>query len=84
MSEIISVVAVVAFAFIFIKLISAPIRWILKLLINAACGFVSLFLLNMLSGFTGIVFDLNLFSSVLVGLLGLPGVGILLVIKLFL
>lgn len=84
MSEIISIVAVIIFAFIFIKLISTPMRWIMKLLINAGCGFVSLFLLNMLSGYTGIVFDLNLFSSVLVGLLGLPGVGILLVIKLFL
>ncbi|MBE6944940.1 MAG: pro-sigmaK processing inhibitor BofA [Ruminococcaceae bacterium] len=84
MSQIISVVAVVAFAFLFIKLISTPMRWVMKLLINAAGGFVSLFLLNLLSGFTGITFELNLFSALLVGILGLPGVVILLVIKLFL
>lgn len=84
MSQTITIVVVVVFAFLFIRLISAPMRLLFKLLINTGCGFVSLFLLNMLSGVTGIVFDLNFASSAIVGLLGLPGVALLLVSKLFL
>lgn len=84
MSEIISIVVAVVLAFLFIKLLTTPMRWLIKLLVNAGCGFVALFLLNMLSGFTGIVFELNFISSAIVGVLGLPGVAVLLVAKLFL
>ncbi len=84
MPEIISVVVVLVLAFLFIKLLSKPMKWILKLLINTAGGYVALFLLNLLSGFTGIVFDLNFASAAIVGILGLPGVAVLLVAKLFL
>lgn len=84
MSQTISIIAVIIVAFLFIRLISTPMRWLFKLLINAGCGFVSLFLLNMLSGFTGIVFELNFISSAIVGILGLPGVAVLLLAKLFL
>ena len=84
MTQTITVVAIVIFAFLFIRLISTPMRWLFKLLINTGCGFVSLFLLNLLSGVTGVVFELNFISAAIVGVLGLPGVVILLVAKLFL
>ena len=84
MPEIISIVVVLVLAFLFIKLLSKPMKWILKLLINTAAGYVALFLLNLLSNFTGIVFDLNFASAAIVGILGLPGVAVLLVVKLFL
>ncbi len=84
MSEFISIAVVLVAAFLFIKLLSTPMKWIMKLLINTASGFVSLFLLNLLSGYTGIVFELNFISSAIVGILGLPGVALLLVVKLFL
>ena len=49
MTEFISIVAIVALIFLFIKIISLPMRLIFKILINAASGFVCLFLLNMLA-----------------------------------
>ena len=47
--------------------------------VNSASGFICLWLLNLLSGLTGIVFEINLFTCLLVGILGIPGI-ILLVI----
>lgn len=84
MPQVISIVIVVIFAFLFIKLIATPMRLVLKLLINTACGFVALFLLNMIAEITGIVFEINFLTSAIVGILGLPGVALLLVAKLFL
>lgn len=84
MPQVVSIVIVVVFAFLFIKLIATPMRLILKLLINAACGFVALFLLNMIAEITGVIFEINFLTSAIVGILGLPGVALLLVAKLFL
>lgn len=84
MAEIISIVAIVVLAYLFIKIITAPMRLIFKVLFNAACGFVCLFLLNLLSDYTGIVFELSFVSAAIVGFLGLPGIVLLLVLQFFL
>ena len=50
-------------------------------LLNTGCGFICLFLLNLLSGITGIVFELNFITAAIVGFLGLPGIVLLLVVQ---
>ena len=63
--------------FCLLRLISLPIRWGMKLFLNSACGFVCLFILNSVSGFTGIRFPINYVTAIIAGFLGLPGIGAL-------
>ena len=71
-------------ALVLVRLLLMPMKLIFKLLLNTGCGFVCLFLLNLLSGFTGIVFELNFITAAIVGFLGLPGIVLLLVVQFFL
>ena len=70
--------------FTLLRIIVLPIRWGVKLLLNSACGFLCLFLLNSISGFTGIYFPINYVTVILAGFLGLPGIGALALMQLFL
>lgn len=73
--------AVIAAIVILLKLITAPTRLVFKLLVNTACGYALLFLFNLFSGVTGFTVTLNLVSAAIVGFLGLPGFGLLLVLR---
>lgn len=63
--------------FLLLRLIALPIQWGLKIFLNSACGFLCLFLLNSVSGFTGIYFPINYVTVIIAGFLGLPGIGAL-------
>ena len=67
--------------FCLLRLISLPIRWGMKLFLNSACGFVCLFILNSVSGFTGIRFPINYVTAVIAGFLGLPGIALLALVQ---
>ena len=67
-----------------LRLIALPIQWSVKILLNSACGFLCLFLLNTISGFTGIYFPINYVTVVIAGFLGLPGIGALALVQFFL
>ena len=60
-----------------LRLLVLPIRWSLKLFVNSACGFICLWLLNSVSGFTGFYFPINYVTAITAGFLGLPGIGLL-------
>jgi inhibitor of the pro-sigma K processing machinery len=81
LSAAITIIIVVAALFIFFKLISKPIRLILRLLFNTLLGFVTLFLLNFFGSYIGISIGLNWLNAVVVGVFGLPGLAVLLVLK---
>lgn len=65
-----------------IQLFSAPLRLALKVLLNTLLGFAALFLLNLASGLTGLTLGLNLFNALTVGILGVPGLVLLVLLKL--
>ena len=67
--------------FALLRLIVLPIRWGVKLLLNSGCGFICLFLLNSISGFTGLRFPINYITAIIAGFLGLPGIGVLAVVQ---
>ena len=67
-----------------LRIISSPIRWFWKLIINSACGFLCLWLLNSVSAFTGILFPVNAVTVAVAGFLGLPGIGALALVQYFL
>ncbi len=60
-----------------LRLCLAQVGLIWKVGINALAGFACLFLLNLLSGYTGILFPINLVTAAIAGFLGLPGIGVL-------
>lgn len=63
------------------KLLTAPLKWVFKLLLNALAGFVALVLINFVGGFIGLALTINVVSCLVAGFLGLPGVILLILIK---
>ena len=83
LSGILLIAALIVGAVLILKILTKPIRWIFKLLINAAFGFVLLFLVNFFGDPVVIYISVNFISAVVAGFLGVPGV-ILLVLLQFL
>ncbi|MBR3561541.1 MAG: pro-sigmaK processing inhibitor BofA family protein [Oscillospiraceae bacterium] len=65
-----------------IQLFSAPLKLALKVLLNTLLGFAALFLLNLAGGITGFTLGLNLLNALVVGILGIPGLVLLALLKL--
>lgn len=76
---IVYLILVILGALLLMKIATAPIRFIFKCLLNTIFGFVMLVLLNLMTVWTGLTLSLNWLTALLVGFLGLPGVGLLLV-----
>lgn len=64
-----------------VRLFSAPLKVALRVLINSVLGFGALWLLNLTGGVTGIAPGLNIFNSLTVGILGVPGLFLLLLLQ---
>lgn len=60
-----------------IRLLAMPIKLIYKAGIHAIFGFACLWLLNTVSGFTGLYLPINAITVLLAGTLGVPGLGII-------
>ena len=60
--------------FILCRIFIRPIKWAFKLLINTAIGGFILAIVNLVGGFAGITVVIGPFSALLTGLLGVPGV----------
>ena len=84
LSGLLLIAAVIVGIILLIKLLSAPFRWIIKLLLNALMGFAMLFVVNFFGGFIGIELGVNLINALIAGFLGIPGILLLVAIKLFL
>lgn len=56
------------------KLLSFPIKLLWRLLINALIGGVILFLLNLFGGLIGFTIPINIWTALITGILGIPGV----------
>ncbi len=64
-----------------IKIFSTPIKLILRLLLNTVIGFVALIIINFLGGFLGVSIGVNWLNAIVVGMLGVPGVALLLILQ---
>ena len=64
-----------------IRVFSAPLRLALKLLVNTLLGFGVLWLINRTAALTGVSLGLNLWNALTIGILGLPGVVLLLLVQ---
>lgn len=63
---------------IFIK----PIKFILKLLLNSAIGLLIFFALSYFGKLIGLIVNINIFNIVISAILGIPGVILILLLKL--
>ena len=82
--NIITYLACICFLFLFGRIFIVPLKKILKLVLNSVIGGVVIFLINLVGANFGFHIGLNFFTSVLVGLMGLPGAVVLVIIKLLL
>lgn len=74
-------VILIVFAFLFFKIIRLPLKLLFKLLIHVALGFAALFLLNFFGAFVGLSLEVNLVNAAISGILGFPGVILLLLFQ---
>lgn len=70
-------VAVLA-ALVFLR---RPLGLLLKLLVRSALGLGGIWLFNLAGGLIGVQVGMNLFTGLTLGLLGLPGLGLLLLLQ---
>ena len=84
MEKFVTVAVPVLLLLVLIRVILLPMKVVWKLLLNSACGFLCLWLLNWISGFTGIYFPINFVTAAIAGFLGLPGMALLALAQTFL
>ena len=77
MENVLSLIVPVFLVLLLLRIIAAPVRLGVKILLNSACGFACLWLLNCIAGFTGIFFPINPVTILIAGFLGLPGIALL-------
>ena len=80
MENIIALIVPVLIAVLVFKLLFSQVKLIWKIAINSLSGFICLWLLNLASGITGIVFEINLLTTLIVGFLGIPGIVLLVIV----
>lgn len=77
MENFLSLLIPVVLILLVLRLIAAPLKLAVKLVINSLGGLICLWLLNWISGFTGILFPINAVTAAIAGFLGLPGIALL-------
>lgn len=66
------------------KIFIFPIKRIIKLIINTIIGAGIIYIINLIGANFGFTIGLNLFTSIFVGFLGIPGAAVLIILKLLL
>lgn len=67
--------------FALVRLFAAPVRLLFKAALNALFGFAALFALNLAAPLTGVTLGLNLVNALTVGILGAPGLVLLVLLR---
>lgn len=80
--NLITYLACICFIFLFGKIFIVPLRKILKLVLNSIIGGIVIFIINLVGTNFGFHIGLNFFTSLIIGLLGLPGAVVLVIVTL--
>ena len=73
--------ATVLFVYLLIRILAAPIKWIFKLALNGALGFVVLFVFNLIGDLVGITIPITVPTALITGFFGIPGVLFLILLQ---
>ena len=82
--NIITYLACICFLFIFGRIFIVPIKKILKLVFNSFLGGLLIWIINLVGANFNFHIGLNFFTSILIGILGLPGAVFLVIVRLLL
>ena len=83
-NNILTYMACIIFLFIFGKIFIIPLKSILKLVLNSILGGVCIFIINIIGGNFNFHIGLNIFTSIFIGLLGIPGACLLVILQIIL
>jgi len=82
-STVIIYLACIFFLFLFGRIFIIPLKNILKLVGNSILGGILIFIINLIGGAFNFHIGLNIATSLIVGILGVPGAILLIILKLF-
>lgn len=74
----------VLIVFAFGKAMLLPLKVILRLVINGVLGGIAILIINLIGAPLGFTISLNIFSALVAGILGLPGIILLIILKFLL
>ena len=81
-NSIITFLACIIFLFLFGRIFILPLKNIFKLILNSVLGGVLIYIINLIGGAWGFSIGINIFTSIFVGILGIPGVILLIILKI--
>ena len=75
------VIALLVIIVLFFKLLTTPLKFIVKFIFNTLLGFIALILINYLGSFIGVGLGVNWINAAIVGVFGLAGGAFLLIMQ---
>ena len=81
-NSVITFLACIVFLFLFGRIFILPLKSIFKLILNSVLGGILIYMINMIGGAWGFSIGLNFFTSIFVGILGIPGAILLIILQL--
>ncbi|MBE7038301.1 MAG: pro-sigmaK processing inhibitor BofA [Ruminococcaceae bacterium] len=81
-SKIIGFVLGLLIVFVVCKIFFKPLKFILKLFLNSFIGVLLLYVINLFSKFTNFFIGINPVTAIILGLLGIPGLILIVILKL--
>ena len=79
----ITFIIAVAILFIVLKILSLPMKLIIKLVVNGLIGGITIWLINLIGANFGFTIALNWITALIVGIFGIPGAIVLAIIQIF-
>ena len=80
--NILTYLACICFLFLFGRIFIVPIKKVLKLVVNSILGGAIIYIINLIGNSSNFHIGLNFFTSILIGILGIPGAVVLVILKL--
>ncbi|NLY20849.1 MAG: pro-sigmaK processing inhibitor BofA [Tissierellia bacterium] len=81
MLPIIGLIIGIIFIFGLGRVLGLSLKIIFNLIVNAIAGVITLYVFNFIGKYFGLVLEVNLLNSIIVGILGLPGVALMLIVQ---
>ncbi len=75
-------IACICFLFLFGRIFILPIKSILKLVLNSCIGAIMIYIINLIGVLFQFHIGLNYITAIFTGILGVPGVILLVILKL--
>ena len=82
MENFVTLLIPVLLAVFLVRMLLLPMKLAFKVVIHSGCGFLCLWLLNSVSGYTGMYLPINAVTVAIAGFLGLPGIGIIALLEM--